>query len=89
MNTKEEIEQWFGQAYSDSEVLLADGFEEAFLGVWCDNGRLKAVYDESKCISILENSGMDYTEAVEYFDFNVAGAGGEKMPIFVNTYKPV
>ena len=38
----------------DSEILLADGFEEAFLGVGSAfHEQQVAVYDRNKCIDIL------------------------------------
>ena len=46
-----------------------------------------AVYDKEKCLEILtERDGMSWEEAVEYFDFNVAGAWvGESTPVFLET----
>ena len=66
-------------------MLLADGFEEAFLGVvHMPEGRI-AVYDEAKCLDILVNrDGMDEDMAREYFDFNVLGAYmGPTTPLFI------
>jgi hypothetical protein len=42
-------------------------------------------YDEDKVIEILmERDGMTYEEAVEYFEFNIAGAWvGESTPFFM------
>ena len=66
------------------ELLFMDGFDEAIIGV-SDNFREPVVvYSRRKCIEILCQE-MDYMEAVEYFDFNVAGAYvGELTPIIVN-----
>lgn len=62
--------------------LIADGFDLAVIGVDTRDGRF--VYSVSKCIEILINGGMGYEEAIEYFDYNVAGAYvGEMTPIFV------
>lgn len=59
----------------------ADGFDDALVGLWED----KAVYDSDACIEILVNQhGMDYEEAEEYFEFNVASAFvGPLTPIFL------
>jgi hypothetical protein len=69
------------------EILLADGFEEAFMGLASRFGfnQPVAAYDYEKCIDILvTRDGMDREEAEEYFDFNVIGAWvGELPPIFV------
>jgi len=73
----------------DTELLQADGFDEAIVGyaeVWTDKGRgIVMAYDREKCIDVLmERDGMDRDEAVEYFEFNVAGAYvGEMTPCFV------
>jgi len=64
--------------------LLADGLDEAFIGIgWQFNTPL-AVYDRDKCIEILESQGMTPEEAQEYFYFNTQGAYvGEQTPIFI------
>ena len=66
-------------------ALLADGFEEALIGFGHQFHYPVAVYDKEKCLDILMFDGeMDYEEAVEYFDFNVAGAWvGESTPVFL------
>lgn len=67
------------------EILLADGFEEAFLGIAWQFTKPMALYDRQKCIDILmKRDGMTDEEATEYFDFNVAGAYvGENTPAFL------
>jgi len=71
------------------DLLQADGFDDAIIGyaeVWTDKGRgIVMAYDREKCIDVLmERDGMDRDEAVEYFEFNVAGAYvGEMTPCFV------
>ena len=70
----------------DPEMLLADGFEAAIIGVASRCGmRTVVVYDRAKCISILvERDGMDHEEAEEFFEFNVAGAYmGEYTPMYL------
>jgi hypothetical protein len=68
------------------DLLKADGFDDALLGV----GRKKCspdslVYDYEKCVDILmKRDGMTYEEAVEFMEFNVVDAYvGEHTPIFV------
>ena len=76
--------------HADEEILQADGFDEAIIGyaeVWTERGQTRVMaYDRDKCIDVLmERDGMDWTEAVEYFDFNVAGAYvGEMTPVFIS-----
>jgi hypothetical protein len=75
-------------AMENPEALLADGFEEAFLGICRRSGReALAAYSYEKCILILmERDEMSHTEAVEFFEFNVIGAWlGEGTSVFVQT----
>ena len=67
-------------------ALLADGFEDALVGYGYQFNYPIAVYSRKKCIEILMDDGiMDYEEATEYFDFNVAGAYvGESTPVFLD-----
>tara|TARA_R100000656_G_C3899715_1_gene118493 strand:- start:279 stop:527 length:249 start_codon:yes stop_codon:yes gene_type:complete len=68
-------------------MLIADGYDEAVLGVArrCTQPDLIA-YDVEKIIEILmTRDKMTYEDAVEFFDFNIAGAWmGEETPIFIN-----
>jgi hypothetical protein len=67
------------------EALLADGFEEAILGVAerCSCPTL-VVYDIEHCLKILMRDGMTYEEADEFFSFNTLGAWvGEHTPLFL------
>jgi hypothetical protein len=74
-----EIELILNQ-YPDEEFLLADGFNDAILGV--DEKEMRLIYSVSKCLDILKLN-MSREEAVEYFEFNVSGAYmGEKTPIW-------
>jgi hypothetical protein len=74
---------------SEEDVLFANGFDEAILGLSLDNPKegLRVIYDYSKCISILEErDGMTLEEAEEFFSFNVVGAWvGEGTPLYVLT----
>ena len=66
------------------DLLKADGFDEAILGVVQRMGVQAICYDEDKVIEILMKDGMTYEEAVEYFDFNIAGAWvGDSTPFFL------
>jgi len=67
-------------------VMLADGFDYAFVGVTESiDCKPKACYDKEKCIKILQSENdWTYVEAVEYFDYNVIGAYvGENTPTFL------
>jgi len=72
----DKIVEWF----PEDEVLVADGFDDAIIGI--DSNSMRLIYSVSKCIEILSKE-MDEEEAVEYFDFNVRGSYvGEKTPIW-------
>ena len=82
MVTLEEIKSDTEGTYEG--LLLADGFDDAFIGVGQQFNNFVGVYNKDKCLSILKDQGMSYEEALEYFDFNVVGAWmGENTPIFI------
>jgi hypothetical protein len=85
--TRADIQTWLTEAYPDEEFLLADGFENAFVGVVA--GKLRepvACYDREKCISVLmTRDGMSDEEAEEFFAYNTEDAWvGEKTPVFLS-----
>ena len=70
----------------DSEMLTADGFDDAIIGVSERFGRSPVIaYDKDKCIQVLmDRDGMDYEDAIEFFNFNVIGAWvGKGTPEFI------
>jgi len=76
--------------YSD-KILLADGFDDAFIGVG-DNaeGNPVAIYSIEKCLDILAEQFKDEKdpqgEAIDYFEFNIrCSYVGEFTPMFINT----
>lgn len=71
-------------ADENPDALLLDGFEDAFIGVSrrCGQPSL-ATYDYDKCIEVLMRD-MPYEDAVEFFEFNTAGAWvGPHTPIIL------
>lgn len=73
----------------DESLLLADGFDDAFIGVSDRmNEPLLAVYSYDKMVEVLKSrDGMTDEEACEYIDFNVVGAWvGDRTPIWVTSY---
>jgi len=71
----------------NEDALLADGFEDAFLGICEQFGRPPvAAYDYDACIKLLvDRDGMSQEGAEEYF--NVIGAWmGESTPVFVTLW---
>jgi hypothetical protein len=67
--------------FQDEEILKADGFDDAVIGI--DTGTMRLIYSVTRCVEILIVGGMDMNESIEYFDFNVRGSYvGEKTPIW-------
>ena len=82
-----ELNEWLEA--TEQQVLLADGFEEALIGVAQIFTKPIAVYDRDKCLEILQKrDGMDLEDAIEFFEFNVQDAYvGEQTPGFL-VWKP-
>lgn len=80
MNLQEIIEN-----YEELEILKADGFDDAVIGIELSSGRL--VYDTDKMVHILMNDEeMTEEDALEYLDYNVINAYvGEQTPIYIKT----
>ena len=85
-----EIKEWISEYNPDA--LLADGFEDAIIGIGNQHSSNPVViYDREKCIEILANEysrGEDcedpYLEAADYFGYNTECAYvGENIPIFM------
>lgn len=66
------------------DLMIADGFDKAILGVTSIVNTFHVLYDTDKCIEILmEEHKMTYEEAIDYFEFNVSCAYvGENTPVF-------
>ena len=69
----------------DPDLLLMDGFDDCIIGICEAFGSVPVVaYDYEKVIAQLQGHGMTYEEAVEYHEFNQAGAYvGERTPVFI------
>jgi hypothetical protein len=88
-NNRKTKEQKISEKYDGEELLFADGFGSAIMGVSVTgggSGDAKVVYDYKKCISILiKRDGMTYDDAIEFLEYNTLGAYvGEHTPIFMN-----
>jgi hypothetical protein len=72
------------EKYPDETFLIADGFDDAVIGV--DENSMRLVYSTERCIDILvREHRMDYMDASDYFYYNVSGAYvGEQTPIFID-----
>ena len=70
------------ELYQEEEILKADGFDDAVIGI--EERSMRLIYSVGKCIEILmTKEDMSLEEAMEYFDFNVKGSWvGDKTPIW-------
>lgn len=69
--------------YSHEELIKADNFDDAVVGI--EVNTLRLVYSIDKMIAILTED-MSYEDAIEYLDFNVFSAHvGERTPIYIYT----
>lgn len=69
----------------NENALLLPGHDNAIIGVGLRCGQLSlAVYDNSIVRTNLIAEGMDETDAIEFFEFNILGGWhGENTPIFM------
>ena len=76
MASKERSSEQLMSALEQNECLIADGFDEALIGM---------SYDIDQIIDILcRDDDMTREDAIEHFEFNIGGSYvGEKTPLFV------
>ena len=68
---------------NEIDVLFADGFDDAIIGVGRSFDKYKVIYDKSKVIKKLMED-MTCEEAEEYFEYNIIGAYvGDGTPMFL------
>tara|TARA_R110002110_G_scaffold195233_3_gene404591 strand:- start:286 stop:630 length:345 start_codon:yes stop_codon:yes gene_type:complete len=79
-----EIRDSLCEHYGD-DLLFADGYDGAIIGVACGHDSGRVVYDGEKMVQILvDENKCTYEEALEYLEFNTFGAHvGEQTPIYV------
>ena len=70
------------EAYPDEAFVIADGFDDAIIGVDEEHGRI--VYDIDQVITILMSDNMSMDEAYDFYYYNIVGSYVvEKTPVFV------
>lgn len=73
------------ETYPEEDFLIADGFDDAIIGF--DEVGRRLVYDIDGIINILILEGMTYEDAIEHYDYNIAGAYvGEGTPIYIKIF---
>jgi hypothetical protein len=70
--------------FSDQEILKADGFDDCVIGFdSSDVYNIRLIYSVSKIIEKLVSEGATEIDAIEHFEYNIAGGYvGEKTPIW-------
>lgn len=83
--TRADVDAWADAA--EIELLCADGFDDAIIGIGHQFTNAFVVYDTEKVIqTLIDRDGMSEEDAHEFFEFNVVGAYvGEATPCFVRT----
>ncbi len=79
----------------DTDLLLLGDREErmdyadAFLGITNDDPP-KAIYSEEKVLDVLvKRDGMSYEDAMDFFEFNIAGSYmGDRTPMYILSFEP-
>lgn len=68
----------------EEEAYVADGFDDAIIGLIEKSGECQVVYSTQAIIDILSRD-MDYESAWEFFEFNVRGSYlGSKEPLYMD-----
>ena len=71
--------------YAEGAIIL-DGLDDAIIGIVEEFGNgPRILYSKNKILTILcERGEMTYSEAVEFFDYNIIGLyAGEQNPVFL------
>ena len=67
------------------ELIFADGFDDAIIGVACGHDSQRVVYCyESMVEACMMEAGMTYDDAIEWIEFNtISSYIGKHTPIYV------
>lgn len=86
-----DVVKYLQEYYPDYEdIIVFDGLDAAFIGVGFMFTKPVVCYDKEKIIAILmDRDCMTYDEAVEFFDFNIAGTyAGDQTPLILESISP-
>ena len=72
--------------YCGDDLLFANGFDAAIIGVCGGFDASRVVYSIQKMLDILfYDAGIPYDEGMEYLEYNTLGAYvGEKTPVYIH-----
>ena len=81
-NPRQALQDMLGD---ETQLLFADGHDDAIVGFAERNSVILVVYDVRKILRLLRvRDGMSRDEAQEFFDFNIAGSWvGEQTPVWL------
>ena len=66
-------------------VMLADGFEDAFLSITVTKPK-RVIYDYWKCLDcIINKEGVDFDDAIDYLEEFVEEDLGEGTPLYIKS----
>jgi hypothetical protein len=66
-------------------VILADGFEDAFMGV-TTNKPIRAVYNYWKCLDLLmKDEDADFDESIDWLDEFIEEDLGKHAPLYIKS----
>jgi hypothetical protein len=80
------VKQYIMEYYPDEgeDLIVYDGLDEAFTGIGYIFHKAFVCYRKDKIIEMLMRDCMTYDEAIEYFEFNIAGLyAGERTPVLI------
>tara|TARA_R110000824_G_scaffold2998_1_gene13729 strand:+ start:2657 stop:2923 length:267 start_codon:yes stop_codon:yes gene_type:complete len=82
MSELKTILQQITEDFPDDTFLYPTGYEDCVVGLQYASDVL--IMDSNKIINkIIVEDGLSEVDAIEYFDYNIAGAGGDGFPIYV------
>lgn len=68
--------------FPDGTFLYPTGYEDCVVGLQYASDVL--IMDSNKIINkLIVNEGLSEADAIEHFDYNIAGAGGDGFPLYV------
>ena len=83
-----DIEEMLEERYpAGLSPIKADGFDDCIIGVTTNRNSLDVLcYSSQKIVTkLMTRDGMNYDEAVEFFEYNIQGAYvGPRTPIYIH-----
>ena len=74
---------WVQEQAEGDDLLVADGFDEAILGIAQRCGERFVVYDQAKVIEVLQRDCSE-EDALDWYEYNMVGAWvGDATPAYV------